>query len=1711
MKKPILLGMLLSLTSVMYAAGNDNQFCGASLLHEDFGTGDGSPAKYRMHNNNDGGVAGVDSSVGTSSEPGSSTTYEFGGQIWPPSTNEGVEDGQYAIVAHPSHGWADPALGWVNSNDHTSGDGKGLMMLVNADENTNGVQFYRFEATNLQPGTDIEVKFYVKNLIETSDPNPGIKPNLSVKLILDSGTELEPLNQTTGEIDKDELWHEFTYTFTMPAGNTETKATLVLGNSASGGNGNDFLLDDISIVQQGTNCKETNNDSLMATVGDTVTFDVLGNDPDFDSGNISSLDNVTGANGGTAGGTINFDPATGQLTYTPLATEAGSIVTAFYEVCSDDATPVCVVTRVDIQVRAVDTDGDGINDDVDLDDDNDGIVDVLEGCQFNPGVVDPTYGPTEGSGTKKDQILFFDWTGKTMAVGQQTSIAASNGVTYTAEITEVNLISGNLPEPHIMETWNNPGSPLYPEQALAHLLYDNPNIKPAFYGPGYEMDYKIKLSAVLTGTTQAVPVDVIVIDAEATMTEETLSFTTDGGEFKIFDTYSHNPNGAPTNPNPGGVTSGEGTQTVVYEDSQSVPGGTTFFYSENAENITVSVKPKPGNKGAQGAALAIYLQCNRDTDGDGIPDSIDPDSDNDGCFDAIEGTADINAGQLNGNGVIDIGTQGGVDTNGVPNLVSGGQGVGGAQTAAQVEFDATAPNAGQPENVTITIGALGQDAEFNSAANATVTDTYVAGNPDYTIPPATSGTVIYQWQQSTDNGTTWTDIAGATGFTYTETNNNNGIDTTMNGYQYRVLISCAENSCQVESNPAILTVNQPMYNMVKTVNPSSISAPGTLTYTFTFTNNGDVDLQNLTVTDANIDAGSLSCNGDADSDSDIDSLAVGGVQTCTATRTVSQADIDNGADLVNTAVPNAEDGSGNPANEDNDGDPGTPNDPADNTATTTVTQTPALALVKTAAVNDVNGNGFIDAGDTIAYSFRVSNTGNVALTFTGVTDPLLPGLSCTLTPPDLAVGASNVALTCTDNVYTITAADIAAGDVTNSATGTANDPNGDPVTDTSGTANDNDTPTVVSTPAVPRLALVKTAAVNDVNSNGFTDAGDTIAYSFTVSNTGNVPLTFTGVSDPLLPGLSCTLTPATLAVGASNVALTCNDNVYTITAADVAAGQVTNSATGTANDPNGNPVTDTSGTANDNDDSTVVPLTPVAQYNMVKTVSPSSISAPGTLTYTFTFTNNGNVDLQNLTVTDANIDAGSLSCNGDADNDGDIDSLAVSGVQTCTATRTVSQADIDSGANLVNTAVPSAEDTAGDPAAEDNDGDPSTPNDPSDNTATTTISQAPALALVKTAVLNDVNGNGMTDVGDTITYSFTVSNTGNVPLTFTGVSDSLLPGLSCGLTPPALAVGVSNVALTCTDNVYTITAADVAAGQVTNSATGTANDPNGNPVTDTSGTANDNDTPTVVPFTATPRLALVKTAAVNDVNGNGFTDAGDTITYSFTVSNTGNVALTFTGVSDPKLPGLSCTLTPATLAVGATDMALTCTSNVYTLTAADVAAGQVDNSAVGNANDPNGNPVNDTSGTAANNDDRTVVILSGAPVSAVNDTRTGIPGNPVVVPVLDNDSPNMVPGSVRIVDAGGNPVTALTVPGEGEWTVNTTSGEITFTPLPGFTGNPTPITYTVDDAGGRSATAIVTVTYPRPAEPIPALGTLGFVLMGMLMAVLGRRRLRFVK
>ncbi|MGG5824120.1 DUF7507 domain-containing protein, partial [Falsiroseomonas sp. HW251] len=95
----------------------------------------------------------------------------------------------------------------------------------------------------------------------------------------------------------------------------------------------------------------------------------------------------------------------------------------------------------------------------------------------------------------------------------------------------------------------------------------------------------------------------------------------------------------------------------------------------------------------------------------------------------------------------------------------------------------------------------------------------------------------------------------------------------------------------------------------------------------------------------------------------------------------------------------------------------------------------------------------------------------------------------------------------------------------------------------------------------------------------------------------------------------------------------------------------------------------------------------------------------------------------------------------------------------------------------------------------------------------------------------------------------------------------------------------------------TLTQAQVDAGSLTNIATGTGIGTNGTTVTDT-------DTNTV-PIARTPHIDVTKTnAGVVDGDGNG-PDAGDTIVYSYSVKNDGNVSLLNVSLNDDKLGAIT--------------------------------------------------------------------------------------------------------------------------------------------------------------------------------------------------------------
>ncbi len=228
--------------------------------------------------------------------------------------------------------------------------------------------------------------------------------------------------------------------------------------------------------------------------------------------------------------------------------------------------------------------------------------------------------------------------------------------------------------------------------------------------------------------------------------------------------------------------------------------------------------------------------------------------------------------------------------------------------------------------------------------------------------------------------------------------------------------------------------------------------------------------------------------------------------------------------------------------------------------------------------------------------------------------------------------------------------------------------------------------------------------------------------------------------------------------------------------------------------------------------STVVTYTdtePPANLTLVKSASVTAYSSAGTtITYTYVVTNTGTFTLNNVTVADPMVGLSPITCTPYANP---IPSLAPSQSVTCTATYTTTTQDLNTD-TISNTGTATGYSPVGEATAS--------------SSVTIPGVQVPQLLLLKSS-----NPASFTAPGQLITYTFTVTNTGNVTLSNVLVADPMvgLSAISC--TPfanpiPSLAPGQT---VTCTAT-YTTTAADMKLGNIANSATATGTAPNGSEV-----------------------------------------------------------------------------------------------------------------------------------------------------------------------------------------------------------------------------------------------------------------------------------------
>ena len=250
-------------------------------------------------------------------------------------------------------------------------------------------------------------------------------------------------------------------------------------------------------------------------------------------------------------------------------------------------------------------------------------------------------------------------------------------------------------------------------------------------------------------------------------------------------------------------------------------------------------------------------------------------------------------------------------------------------------------------------------------------------------------------------------------------------------------------------------------------------------------------------------------------------------------------------------------------------------------------------------------------GEEVKYSIYVKNDGNLTVEGVKVRDELTGDIL------DFGTIAGHTQSEPQEVIYTITEEDIVRGSVQNVATVTeGKDPSGKKPESEDGTE-------TVTTEDIRNELVVEKVADQKTN----VKAGDEITYTITVTNNGNVTVKGLTVADTLTGD---TFKPSlfdrmTLAPGAFKTFTV----TYTVTEADLIAGEIVNVATATAKDPKNTEVTGS-------DTETVTTTQAIADYTVEKTVdNPQNEYKVGdVIHYTITVTNTGTMTLNNLVIKD---------------------------------------------------------------------------------------------------------------------------------------------------------------------------------------------------------------------------------------------------------------------------------------------------------------------------------------------------------------------------------------------------------------------------------------------------------------------------------------------
>ncbi|WP_189342890.1 Ig-like domain-containing protein, partial [Ulvibacter litoralis] len=519
---------------------------------------------------------------------------------------------------------------------------------------------------DLTPSREYEVLAYsltaVTNDGESNVPYSNVY-NDYYTFEIDGGPIVQVNNLTINDWQTDKLRftaNDVTETLILrPGANANTTAPLGFDDF-------DFVESvQISVSVNAINTVPIADDNSTTTIVDTpVIFNVISTDFDPD-GNIvaNTVDLDTSTSGiqnsiNTADGSWSVD-SLGNVTFTPLSGFSGE-ATLPYTVNDDytldgfnhAATSAPALLTVNV---LPDSDGDGIDDEADLDDDNDGILDSVEigDCATNNSTLDWDNEYTAGgnSPTAGDDPVATNPNISVNSVGITLS-RSTTGSLATQEY-RVNVSGGYSVDPYYTlyqsSTTTGQSNHIFefdrPVYNLSFQLYDVDHEPDT--GIFDDSDFIDRIQMIITKEDGS---NHILIPSEYTISGQTYTSP------NIFIGNSVNAN-----------MSIDGIQAWITKIE--------FVYTNNSGS--------PAN--FQSFSLTDFSFCStKDTDGDGIFDYLDLDSDNDGCPDALEGNGGLNYTNLNPDGSINT-TTNPINDNGIPV----GPGTPGAGITGQDDVSST--------------------------------------------------------------------------------------------------------------------------------------------------------------------------------------------------------------------------------------------------------------------------------------------------------------------------------------------------------------------------------------------------------------------------------------------------------------------------------------------------------------------------------------------------------------------------------------------------------------------------------------------------------------------------------------------------------------------------------------------------------------------------------------------------------------------------------------------------------------------------------------------------------------------------------------------------------------------------------------------------------------------------------------------------------------